>query len=140
MTSCYAKEMRLLYLILVSTLILSHQSMAKDRVFIESYCTMQGLQELILKDNGEFTLTTYLNRKTPLKTELKGSWSLKSQKLRLKNEEIELLFIVSNKPIEISGQHLLVSYMEPVKGLSEHSLNECEFTDKRILERIIKSK
>lgn len=114
--------------------------LATDKVFIESFCTISGLQELTLHESGNFTITTYISKKLPLKTELEGTWVLNSQHLLLSGNDLELEYIVSNKPIEISGQHMLVAYMEPIKNESDHPLNKCEFTDKRVLKRIIKAK
>lgn len=113
---------------------------ADDKFFIEAFCTMSGLQELTLHDSGKFSITTYINKKTPLKTELEGIWALNAQHLLLNTNELQLEYIVSNKPIELSGQHMLVAYMEPIKNNSGHPLNQCEFTDKRVLKRLMKAK
>lgn len=127
-------------LLLVALLFQNTICLADDKFFIEAFCTMSGLQELILHDSGDFSVTTYLNKKTPLETELQGTWVLNSQHLLLNTNELQLEYIVSNKPIEISGQHMLVAYMEPIKNNSGHPLNQCEFTDKRVLKRLMKAK
>jgi len=112
-------------------------SLSQDRPYLESNCPLEGIQELILRKNGEFELTSYIKATNTRQQEFKGQWKLQDTLLRLDWVKQSMTFQTKSIVHNFIREKFLFLSFKAISGTPGNPLAKCEFVDKRVLDRFL---
>ena len=111
----------------------------QDRFYLESSCPKQGIQEIILRKDGSFELTSFFKETKLRKAEIRGHWQLDESILTFSWEQNSMLFKVRSRVHNFMQKKFLFLSFKVIPDNSHPAFNECEFVDRRILDNFLKS-
>ncbi len=139
--SCFLAFLLLLSLLCNSRLLASKEDdaayLSQDRPYLESSCPMDGIQELILRKNGEFELTSYIEATNTRKPEFRGHWLLQDTLLRFDWADQSMTFQTKSVVHNFIREKFLFLSFKAMPGKPGNPLDNCEFVDRRVLDRFL---
>ena len=112
-------------------------SLSQDRPYLESNCPMDGIQEIILRKNGEFELTSFFTATNTRKQEFRWHWQLQGTLLRFDWGKSSMTFQTKSVVHKFIREKFLFLSFKTLAGKPTNPLNKCEFVDRRVLDRFL---
>lgn len=116
-----------------------HTQISEDRYYLEAKCPPEGIQELVLRRNQRFELTSFLSKTKKRERKASGEWRLEDESLSLVTEQQSMRFAVKSRVHTLVGEKFLYLSFKAVPTEKPHMLNECEFVDRRVLTHFLQA-
>ena len=114
--------------------------LSEDRYYLESECPRPGIQEVLLKSNGDFVLTTFNADTRHRITEFEGEWSMDREIRSLRWDREVARFQTRSRVHQLIGEKFLYLSFKHLHGEGTDTFSECEFVDRRVLDRFFNRK
>lgn len=111
--------------------------LSEDRYYLEATCPAKGIQELLLRANHSYVLSTFIPETRGRERHLEGQWELQDDLLYLHADGTSIGFRVKSRVHRLLDKKFLYLSFRALAAPKAHFLVGCEFVDRRVVSHFL---